>query len=80
LTYSRSAPYEGVSKSFRIGLLERELQMLQLYATRCRCFAILWASLVSLAAIILCIASQRLFIVAVYFVIDSVRKVLDIPS
>jgi hypothetical protein len=29
---------------------------------------------VSFAAITLCVASQRVFIVAVYFVIDSVRK------
>jgi hypothetical protein len=36
---------------------------------------------VSFAAITLCVASQRLFIVvSVYFVIDSVRKLLDIPS
>jgi hypothetical protein len=34
----------------------------------------------SLAAITLCIASQRMFIIIVYFVIDSVRKLLDIPS
>jgi hypothetical protein len=34
---------------------------------------------VSFAAITLCIASQRLFIV-VDFVIDSVRKILDTPS
>jgi uncharacterized membrane protein len=34
---------------------------------------------VSFAAITLCVASQRAFIV-VYFVIDSVRKLLDIPS
>jgi hypothetical protein len=33
---------------------------------------------VSFAAITLCVASQRVFIVAVvYFVIDSVRKLLD---
>jgi uncharacterized membrane protein len=31
---------------------------------------------VRFAAVILCVASQRVFIV-VYFVIDSVRKVLD---
>jgi uncharacterized membrane protein len=31
---------------------------------------------VSFAAVTLCIASQRVFIV-VYFVIDSVRKLLD---
>jgi hypothetical protein len=34
-------------------------------------------------AITLCVASQRVFdvvIVAIYFVIDSVRKLLDTPS
>jgi hypothetical protein len=37
--------------------------------------------LVSFAAITLCVASQRVFVVVVvYFVIDSVRKLLDIPS
>jgi hypothetical protein len=36
---------------------------------------------VSVAAITLCIASQRVFIVvSVYFVIESVRKLLDTPS
>jgi hypothetical protein len=36
---------------------------------------------VSFVTITLCIASQRVFIVAsVYFVIDSVRKLLDTPS
>jgi hypothetical protein len=36
---------------------------------------------VNFAAITLCIASQRVFIVVivVYFVIDSVRKLLDTP-
>jgi len=34
--------YEGVFKSFRTGHLERELQMLQLSATRCSCIAVLW--------------------------------------
>jgi hypothetical protein len=67
--------HEGVSKSFRTGLLERELQMVQLSAIRCSCIAILWVSLVSLAAITLCVASQRVFVVVVvvvvYFVIDS---------
>jgi hypothetical protein len=43
--------YEGVSKSFRIGHLERELQIVQLSATRCSCIAILWVSLVSFAVI-----------------------------
>jgi hypothetical protein len=57
---------ECVSVSFRTGRLERELRMVQLSATRCSC-----------VAITLCIASQRVFIVVVYFVIDSVRKLLD---
>jgi len=55
--------------------------MIQLSATRCSCIAILWVSLVSFAAKTLCVASQRVFIVAVvYFVINSVRKPLDTPS
>jgi hypothetical protein len=33
--------YEGVSKSFRIGRLERQLQMVQLFASRCGFIAIL---------------------------------------
>jgi hypothetical protein len=74
--------YEAVSKSFQTGRLERELQTVQLSATRCNCIAILWVSLVSFATIILCVASQRVFVVVVvvYFVIDSVRKLLDTPS
>jgi hypothetical protein len=80
-------------QSFRTGRLVRELQMVQLSATRCSCIAILWISLVSFAAITLCVASQRVFIiiiiiiiiiivviVIVYWVVDSVRKLLDIPS
>jgi hypothetical protein len=55
--------------------------MVQLYATRCSCIAILWVSLVSFAAITLCIASQRSFIIiSIYFVIDSVRNLLVTPS
>jgi hypothetical protein len=72
--------YESVSKSFRTGRLERELQMVQLSSTKCSCIAILWVSLVSIAAITLSVASQRVFIDVVYFVIDSVRKLLDTPS
>jgi hypothetical protein len=53
------ASYEGVSKSFRSGRLERELQMAQLSATKCSCIAILWVSLVSFVAITLCVPSQR---------------------
>jgi hypothetical protein len=51
--------YEGVSKSFRTGRLERELQMFQLCARRCSCMAILWVSLMSFAAMTRCVASQR---------------------
>jgi hypothetical protein len=74
--------YEGVSKSFRFGRLERELQMVQLSATRYSCIVILWVSLASYAAITLCVASQQVFVVVivVYFVINSVRKLLDILS
>jgi hypothetical protein len=54
--------------------------MVQLSVTRCSGIAILSVSLVSFAAITLCVASQRVFIVAVYFVIDSVRKLLVTPS
>jgi hypothetical protein len=52
--FNSETNYEGVSKSFRTGRLERELQMVQVSATRCSCIAILWVSLMSLAAITLC--------------------------
>jgi hypothetical protein len=38
---------------------------------------------VNFVAITLCVASQRVFVVVfvvVYFIIDSVRKLLDTPS
>jgi hypothetical protein len=61
--------------------LQQELQMVQFSATRCSCIVIFWASLVSLAAVTLCVASQRVIQkVSVYFVIDSVRKLFDTPS
>jgi hypothetical protein len=73
--------YEGVSKSFRTGRLKRELQMVQLSAIKCSCVAVLLVSLVGFAVITLCVASQRVFIVvSVYFVVDSVRKLLDTSS
>jgi len=76
-----TSTYEDVSKSFRTGRLERELQMLHLSATRCSYSAVLWGILVSFDAITLSVASQRVFIVVgVNFVIDSVRKRLDTPS
>jgi hypothetical protein len=75
------AIYEAVSKGFRTGRLERELQMVQLPVTSCSCIAILLLSLVSFTAITLYVASQRMFIVvSIYFVMDSVRKLLDTPS
>jgi hypothetical protein len=63
--------YEGVSKSFQTGRLERELQMVQRSATRCSYIAILWVSLASFSAIPLCVDSQRVFVVAVYFMTQS---------
>jgi hypothetical protein len=73
--------YEYVSKSFRTSRLERELQMVQLSATTCSRIANLWLSLVSFVSITLSVASQREFIfVVVYFIIDSVRKLLVTPS
>jgi hypothetical protein len=66
-------------KSFRTCHLKREQKMVQLCAPRCSCITILWVTLVSFAAITLCAASQRGFVV-VYFVMDSVRKLLDTPS
>jgi hypothetical protein len=55
--------------------------MVQLSAISCSGIAILWVSVVSFAAITICVASHSVFIVvAVYFVVDSVRKLLDTPS
>jgi hypothetical protein len=61
--------------------------MVQLSVTRCICIAILSVSLVSFAAITLCVASQRVFIIVVVVVVvvvvvimDSVQKLLDTPS
>jgi hypothetical protein len=34
----------------------------------------------SFCSITLCVASQRVFIIVAYFVIESVRKLLDTPS
>jgi hypothetical protein len=59
--------YESVSKSFRTGHLERELQMVQLSAIRYSCITILWVSLVSFAAITFCVSSRRMFVVVLLF-------------
>jgi hypothetical protein len=68
--------YEGVSKSFRTDRMERELQTVQLSATRCSCNATLWVSLVSSPAITHCVVSQRVFVVVVvvYFAIYLFRN------
>jgi hypothetical protein len=71
--------YEGVSKSFRTGLLEQE-QIVQLSTARCRGIAILSVSLVSCAAVTLCIVTQQVLIFVDYFFIDSVQKILDTSS
>jgi hypothetical protein len=51
-----------------------------LSTTACSCIAVLSVSLMSFAAITLCVASQVFVVVIVYFVIDSVRKLLDTLS
>jgi hypothetical protein len=54
--------------------------MVQLSATRCSYITVLRVSLVRFATVTLCVASQQVFIVvSVYFVTDSVRKLLDTP-
>jgi hypothetical protein len=58
-----SKTYEGVSRSFRTGRLRRELDMVHLSATRCSCIAIFLTNVVSFAAIILYVASQRVCVV-----------------
>jgi hypothetical protein len=80
LLHTLTKLYEGVSKSFQTGHLELELQMVQLSAIRCNYITNFWVSLVSFAAITLSVASQQVFIVVIYFIIDSVRKLLDTPS
>jgi len=71
--------YEGVSKSVQTGHLAWELQMVQLSTTRCSCIAILWVSLVSFATITPTVASKVFIVVSIYFIIDSVWKLLDTP-
>jgi hypothetical protein len=71
----------GCIQNFRTARLERELQIVQLPATRYSCTAILWVSLVSFTAITLCVASEWVIPkVSVYFIIYSVRKLLDTTS
>jgi hypothetical protein len=73
--------YKSVSKSLWTGCWDWELQMVQLSATRCSCIAIFWVVLMSFATITLCVASQWVFIVvSIYFIINSVWKLLGTPS
>jgi hypothetical protein len=65
--------------------MEPDLQIVKLSATRCSYIAVLWFSLVSFATISVCVASKQVFtvvvvvVVVVYFVIDTVRLLLDAP-
>jgi hypothetical protein len=47
--------------------------MVQLSVTRCSCINILWVSLVSFAAITLCVASRRVFVVVISLTTQSVN-------
>jgi hypothetical protein len=74
--------YEGLSKIFRTGSLEQDLQTVQLSATRCNCIAILWVSLVSFVAKPFVLLLNEcllllLLLLLLLFVIDSVRQLLD---
>jgi hypothetical protein len=54
--------------------------MVQVSAIGCSYIAILCVTTVGFAAVILYVASQRVFIVVVYFVMNSVRKLMDTLS
>jgi len=68
--------YEGVSRIFRTGRLEQKLQMVRLSANRFGRIAILLVILVGFAAITPCVASRWVLLFIVYFVLDSVPKLL----
>jgi hypothetical protein len=48
--------------------------MVELSATRCSCIAILWVCLVSFAAITLCVASQRVFLLLLLCISLSIQS------
>jgi hypothetical protein len=54
--------------------------MVRASTIRCSFIPILLVSLVSFAAVTLCVASQRVFVVVVYFVIEAVRELLETLS
>jgi len=71
----------SMSKSFQTCRMVWELQMVQLWATKCSFMAILWVILLSFAVFTLCVASQWVFIVvSIYFITDSVQELLVTPS
>jgi hypothetical protein len=73
-----SVTYEGVSKSFRTGRLEPELQTVKISATRCSCIA-LRISLVSFCRHNpLCCFSTNAYFCCLF--LESVRKLLGTPS
>jgi len=71
--FSARLEYEGVSKSFRTGRLERELQMIQISATRC--YFVSQSSEFCRHNPLCCFSTSDC-----YFVIDSVRKLSDTTS
>jgi hypothetical protein len=77
LSHDQLNTYEGISKSFRLAAWSKWHSSLSLGAVVSLFF---WVSLVSFAAITLCVASQQAFTVVVYFVMDLVRKLLVTPS
>jgi len=48
-------------------------------AASCSCITILWVSLVSFATITLCVASQQVFIVVIYFVVTQSGNIWIYP-
>jgi hypothetical protein len=57
------------------------MQMVQPSATRYSCITIFLVGLVSFAIVTLCVASQLVIPkVSIYFIIDSVKKLLHTPS
>jgi hypothetical protein len=73
--------YEGVYKSFRTGRLERELQVVQLFATRCSCIAIMWVSSSEFChhKLLYCF-STTVYFCCCLFRYDSVRELFGTPS
>jgi hypothetical protein len=64
----KASTYESVTKSFRTGRLERELQMVQLSATTCSCIAILWVNLVRFTVITLRLAFNKCLLLLLLFI------------